>query len=317
MNKPNNMREITTVTLSSAAGLRATIANLGATLARLQVPTGSGLVDTILHYEDFSDIASDVFFLGSTAGPYANRIRDARFSLDGDEYVLEANEAGPGHCLHGGSTGLHRQTFDLATDDSRVECRVVLPDGLGGFPGNRVVRVIYQLLGESSLAIDFEVSTDRDTVVSLANHAYFNLGGALSDHEIALHADAYTPVHEGNVPTGEIRAVADSRFDLRIRGPVGEQQFDHNFVLGEPTSEARLAAELRSPVTGLQLNVHTTQPGLQFYTGDYLAAPFAPRAGLCLEAQAFPDAPNHAGFPSARLNAGETWRARTIYEFAR
>lgn len=315
MSKKNDMGEIATVTLSSAVGLEATIANLGATLARLRVPTGSGPVDTVLHYEDPADIASDAFFLGSTAGPFANRIRGARFRLDDTEYVLEANEEGPGNCLHGGSTGLHRQTFDLAADDARVECRVALPDGLGGFPGNRLVCVIYELLGDTALAIDFEVSTDRDTVISLANHAYFNLGGTLSDHEIALHADAYTPVHEDNVPTGEIRRVADSRFDLRTMGVVGEQQFDHNFMLGDRASEPRLAAELRSPVTGLQLNVWTTQPGLQLYTGDYLAAPFAARDGLCLEAQGFPDAPNQAGFPSARLNAGETWRARTVYEF--
>lgn len=315
MQDRNNTRSVAAVVLTSATGLRATIANLGATLARLEVPAATGSVDAILRYENVADIASDTFFLGSTAGPYANRIRDARFRLDGDEYVLEANEEGPGHCLHGGSTGLHRQCFEIDADEARAECQVVLPDGLGGFPGNRTVRVIYQLVDDAALAIDFEVTTDRDTVVSLANHAYFNLGGVLSDHEIAIHADAYTPVHAGNVPTGEIRAVSDSRYDLRTMRAVGEERFDHNFALGEPNNEPRLAAELRSPSTGLQLNVHTTQPGLQFYTGDYLAAPFVPRAGLCLEAQAFPDAPNQAGFPSARLSAGETWRARTVYEF--
>ena len=312
MQDKNSTRSVATVTLQTATGLRATIADLGATLARLEVPTAAGLVDTILHYENPADIASDMFFLGSTAGPYANRIRAARFRLDEDEFVLEANEKGPGHCLHGGSTGLHRQYFDIDADEARAECQVVLPDGLGGFPGNRSVRVIYQLLGDAALAIDFEVTTDRDTVVSLANHAYFNLGGALSEHEIAIHADAYTPVQAGNIPTGEIRAVADSRFDLRNMGAVTEQQFDHNFALGDPSNEPRLAAELRSPATGLQLNVHTTQPGLQLYTADYLAAPFAPRAGLCLEAQAFPDAANPVGFQSARLNAGETRRARTV-----
>ena len=186
----NDQSAVMTVVLESASGLRATIASLGATLARLEVPAECGLVDAVLYYEDPVDIASDTFFLGSTAGPFANRIRDARFRLDDSEYILEANEEGPGHCLHGGSTGLHRQYFDVDADETRAECQVVLPDGLGGFPGNRTVRVIYQLLGDAALAIDFEVTTDRDTVVSLANHAYFNLGGALSNHEIAIHAVA-------------------------------------------------------------------------------------------------------------------------------
>lgn len=306
-----------TAIIESQNGLRLAVLSLGATIQALEVPTDNGLSNVVLAYPDQEGYLTDKYFVGATVGPFANRIRGARFQLNGEEFTVDANESATGHCLHGGSHGLHRQVFDLQLDAGkrRIECDTELPDGAGGFPGRRSVSVIYQLVNDSAVVIDFRMETDRDTVVSLANHAYLNLGGPISDHELIIRADAYTPFDESNSPTGEIRPVDGSSLDLRRLTPLGDKRFDHNFVLAGDGSEPRLVATLRSKVSGLQLDLHTTQPALQLYTGDYLAMPFKPRQGVCLEAQGFPDAPNQPGFPSAQLAAGSTYWQRTIYEF--
>lgn len=310
--------ELQTAIIESPRGMRVAVLNRGATIRALEVATSSGPTDVVLSYPDAVSYLADEYYLGATVGPFANRIRDARFQLDDEIFVVDANEEATGHCLHGGRQGLHRQDFDLDVDaqERRIVCSAELQDGVGGFPGRRLVRVAYQLLDDNALAIDFRVETDRDTVISLANHAYFNLGGALAEHEVAIRADAYTPVDASVGPTGEVRAVDGCEFDLRRLTPLGDRRFDHNFVLGDGGSGLRHAATLRSLAGGLQLDLHTTQPGLQLYTGDYLGTPFRKRQGLCLEAQGFPDAPNQADFPSARLAAGSVYRQRTIYEFS-
>lgn len=317
MRYDGDTRNLQTTTLESSAGLRIEILNLGATIRRLEVPSSNGCVDVVLGYDDIGDYGRDAFFIGATVGPYANRIRDARFQLDKHVFELDANEEGTGHCLHGGRDGLHRQLFEMERDAGgrSIRCRCELADGDGGFPGNRSITVSYQLLGDHSVAIDFGVTSDRDTVVSLANHAYFNLGAPIEEHALCLHADAYTPTHASKVPTGEVRSVAGTEFDLREARLLGDAGFDHNFVVSGSGNEPRLAAELGCAASGVRLRLYTTQAGLQLYTGDGLAAPFTPRQGLCLEAQAFPDAPNQAQFPSTRLGAGERYWQRTIYEF--
>jgi aldose 1-epimerase len=201
-------------------------------------------------------------------------------------------------------------------------CRYLSPDGECGFPGNLNVSINYQLDSDNRLVINYRATTDQDTVVSLANHAYFNLDREqrlIDTHQISIDATSYTPVDEDRIPTGELREVGASRFDLRQLTSLGEGenglQFDHNFVLPEGAGHLRRVAELYSPDSGLCLRVHTTQPGLQLYTGDYLTAPFHPRQGVCLEAQGFPDAPNQPAFPPARLAAGDLYRQTTIYEF--
>jgi aldose 1-epimerase len=310
--------QLKTAIIESPNGLRLVILNLGAIIQSLEVLTDTGPRNVVLSYPDLEGYLADECFVGATVGPFANRIRGACFQLNGEEITVDASEAATGHCLHGGSRGLHQQFFDLQMDAEkrRIECSTELPDGAGGFPGRRSVFVSYQLIDDSALAVDFRVVTDRDTVVSLANHAYFNLGGAIADHEIRIQANAYTPVDESNAPTGEIRCVADSEFDLRKLMPLGGRRLDQNFVLAGDGNDPRRVATLRSPASGLQLDLHTTQPGLQLYTGDYLVSPFEPRQGLCLEAQGFPDAPNQPGFPSAKLVAGSTYWQRTIYEFS-
>jgi aldose 1-epimerase len=298
-------------------GLRVTILNLGAAITSIMVPAADRLIDTVLSYPEFEDYLDDPFFMGSTVGPYANRITSGRFTLNGQEYFLQRNETSTGHCLHGGENGLHRQYFDLQRDagGTRIQCRAVLANDAGGFPGRREVIVVYQIVNGLSLAIEFQVTTDRNTVISLANHAYFNLGGNIEDHNIRVWSDAYTPVDDTCAPTGEIRSVAGGKFDLRMLTRIGGKVFDHNFAVNKCSGEPERAATLQYPGSGLQLDMYTTQPGVQVYTGDHLAAPFKRRQGLCLEAQGFPDAPNHPGFPSTRLVAGKTYRQRTIYAF--
>ena len=323
--RPKNLPQaIESVVLESAAGMRVTLLNLGATIQSIQVPTTEGEVDAILGFENHDDYWEDSSFMGATVGRFANRIHGARFSLDGQDYRLDANETSTGHCLHGGSCGFHKQfwTLESAMDGTSAVCRYLSPDGAGGFPGNLDVSVNYQLVNNCRLVIDYRATTDRDTVVSLANHAYFNLDRdprTIDTHQISIDAASFTPVDESRIPTGELRGVSASGFDLRqltpIRDGANSLQFDDNFVLPDSAGSLRKVAELYAPNSGLRLRVHTTQPGLQLYTGDHLSEPFRSRQGLCLEAQSFPDAPNQPTFPSARLAAGDLYHQTTIYEF--
>ena len=302
------------------------VLNLGATIQSIQVPASEGHVETVLGYEDCNDYWTDPAFMGAMVGRYTNRIRSAEFSLGGRVYSLDANETSTGHCLHGGSCGFHRQFWTMQPkDDSSLECRYLSPDGESGFPGNLQVSVNY-LVYDNSLLIDVRATTDSETVVSIANHAYFNLDRGqrnIDGHHIQIDADYFTPADDSQIPNGEIRGVGGSDFDLRQMTPIfrstpkGERklQSDHNFVLSRRADRLRKVAELYCPDSGIGLRLHTTQPGLQFYTGDNLSDPFRARQGLCLEAQGFPDAPNQTAFPSARLAPGEIYQHRTVYEF--
>lgn len=314
----SDSRQPVTEIITARGGLSVTILDVGAAIQSIVVPLSGCNVDAIVSYGESSSYLTDSYFLGTTVGPVANRIRNATFELNGNEYRLDANDADRGHCLHGGSTGLHRQRFSLKRDENRqtIMCEAELAHGVGGFPGNRFFHVTYHLLDDWSLAIDFEVTTDRDTVINLANHAYFNLGGPLNDHRLRVFADLYTPVKDSMIPSGDLRDVRESKYDLRELQRLGDRKFDHNFVLGEYSRESRLAAQLESPSTELQLTVLTTQPAIQVYTGDYLSDPFHPRQGICLEAQGFPDAPNQPNFPSIRLEADGKYSHRTVYQFA-
>ena len=191
---------------------------------------------------------------------------------------------------------------------------LALPHLTDGFPGDRLITVRYELLEDLSLQFDFAASTDRKTVMNLANHAYFNLGGHLSEHELLLNAGEYTPVNDRLIPTGEIAPLKGSALDYSDWKALRDTAIDHNFVLPED-GKLRHAASLRLRATQLQLDVVTTQPALQVYTGDGLNTPFAPRSGICLEAQGFPDAPNQPNFPNITLEPGATYRQRTIYQF--
>ena len=303
-------------------GITVDLLNRGAAIAGIRLHGVGNLpeVDTVLRYSSDSDYDEDRFYLGSTVGPVANRLNGGRCSLHGSALSVEINEKDRGNLLHGGNQGLHQQVFQASP--TRAAHRLVfsraLPHLSDGFPGERLITVCYELTDVSSLQCDFMASTDRPTVMNLANHAYFNLGGPLAEHELRIFASGYTPFNDRQIPIGTIESLSetDKGSDLDFSGWRGLQDraIDHNFVLFGG-SKLRGAASLRLAESNLQLDVLTTQVALQVYTGDGLSTPFAPRAGICLEAQGFPDAPNQPTFPSILIEPGHTYRQRTIYRF--
>ncbi|MDH3266361.1 MAG: galactose mutarotase [Gammaproteobacteria bacterium] len=328
MRPGDSTKSIEAITLRSLAGMEVTLLNIGATIQAIRVPTESGVVDAVLGYANLDDYLRDNFYMGATVGRFANRIGAARFLIDDNAFSVDPNETPAGSCLHGGRGGFHKRFWQMCSleNEAAVHCSYVSPDGEGGFPGKLEVTVKYQIVGDYSLVIDYKATTDSDTVVNIANHAYFNLDKqqqSIDSHDIQIEADQYTPVDGDKIPSGEIRDVDGTEFDLRRRtamrttssGVSQPRQFDHNFVLKNGDGMQHRVATLSSPQSGLTMHLHTTQVGLQLYTGDYLTDPFRPRAGLCLEAQGFPDAPNQPAFPSARLAPGDVYQQRTIYEF--
>jgi len=321
-----SMNTIEAITLRSPAGMEVTLLNIGASIQSIRVPTDSGIIDAVLGYSSLDDYLLDRFYMGATVGRFANRIGDARFSIGGNTYSVDQNDAG--NCLHGGRDGFHRHFWQMRSPDDKgvVEFSYLSPDGESGFPGELEITVSYQIVDDYSLVIDYRATTDSETVVNMANHAYFNLDKQhrlIDTHDIQIDADHFTPVDDALIPSGEIREVEATRFDLRHRTALcrtnsengQSRQYDHNFVLSNSDGTLRKVAILSSPQSGLAMHLHTTQIALQFYTGEFLTGPFQQRAGLCLEAQGFPDSPNQPSFPSARLAPGDVYQQRTVYEF--
>ncbi|MGE0159930.1 MAG: aldose epimerase family protein [Gemmatimonadales bacterium] len=328
------------ITLTNPAGTAAAITTFGATLVRLshRPRPASPPVDLVLGFDELAGYLSPQPYLGATIGRYANRIANGRFVLDGVAYDLTRNEGR--HSLHGGAVGLDRAVWSVveAREDAVTLC-YVSPHGDQGFPGTLACTVRYELTGDDVLRMAYEATSDRATVVSLTNHAYFDLGGAAShtilDHRLAIDADAFLPITPDLIPTGEIRSVDGTPFDFRHPAVIGDRLtgahadeqirnargFDHCCVLNGREGTLRRAAVLTHPGTGRRVEVHTTSPGLQLYTGNRLDGTVRGRGGiayrrhhaLCLEAQRFPDAPNQPGFPSAALEPGDRFTAVTEY----
>lgn len=314
---------ISLATSDQQRGLTVHLLNRGASIAGIRVHGVGNLpeVDTVLRYASDADYDEDRFYLGSTVGPVANRLDGGRLDLPSGSFQLAINEPDRQNLLHGGDLGLHQQIFQPSPtrDSHRLVFSLALPHLSDGFPGDRLVTIRYELIDPTSLQCDFMASTDRATVVNLANHAYFNLGGPLEAHELRIFATGYTPANDRQIPTGAIAGLSeppDEGVDLDFRDwrMIQDQALDHNFVLFEG-SKLREAANLRLVKSNLQLDVLSTQPALQVYTGDGLTSPFAPRGGICLEAQGFPDAPNQPAFPSILIEPGQTYRQRTVYRF--
>jgi len=329
-------------TLINPSGASAQITNYGGIVIALYVPDSAGVLGNIvLGHNDLDAYVAGKAYFGALVGRYANRIAHGRFSLQGAEYRLAAND-GPHH-LHGGRRGfdkaLWRAAGALGPDGPTLELRYVSDDGEEGYPGALEVVVTYTLTDDTALRIDYRAATDRDTVLNLSHHSYFNLfdAGASSilDHEMQIFADRYTPVDTELIPTGAIAAVHSTPLDFKRPRRIGadidqdHQQlraaggYDHNFVLnGKPGGLVR-AARVRDPSSGRTMEVHTTQPGLQFYSGNFLdgsivgrdGAVYGRRHGVCLEAQHFPDSPNKPHFPSTLLRPGQDYRHTTSYKF--
>lgn len=308
-------------TISSGAGLVATVSSLGAALHRLEVPTRSGPINVVLGYERPQDYLRDEFYVGALIGRYAGRIDSGRFELDGVAHRLSTRGDASGHCLHGGADGFHRRTWSLDADSDACELVYVSRDGEQGFPGELEARVRYQVSGQR-LIVTFQASCQRATIVNLTQHAYFNLSGedTVMDHRVRIDAPHYLPLGKNLIPLGRLASVEGSPFDLRgesalaDRCAAGIDSFDHYYVRRDRGIDQAVAS-VYAPASRLRMNVYTTQPGLQFYTGHYLDTPFQPQQGLCLEAQGFPDAPNQASFSDQTLRPGDLYEHTTIYEF--
>jgi len=319
--------------------LTVTITNYGARIVSLQVPDRQGKpVDVVLGYRDLSHYRQEgEAYFGAIVGRYGNRIAGGRFSLDGQVYQLELND-GP-NTLHGGKNGFSGKVWEVqqATADSLV-MRYIAYDGEAGFPGRLEATVTYRLTTDNGLAIQYRATTDKPTVVNLTNHAYFNLNGAgdptILDHTLMIHADDYTPVNETLIPTGEIAGVSGTPFDFREPKAIGAridaaneqlkygQGYDHNFVLRKSPG-LQPVATVTGPKTGIVMEVLTEEPGMQFYSGNFMDEVqggkgdhiYHHRSAFCLETQHFPDSPNQPQFPSTVLRPGEVYQTETVYRF--
>ena len=323
-----------------AGALSCGVITFGGSLRTLRVPDRAGRpVDVLLGFDSLEAYRTHGKSLGALVGRYANRIGGARFPLNGQTYALAANDHGVNH-LHGGLLGFNKRVWTVEdASDSALTLSLFSPDGDEGYPGNLTVRVTYTLT-EEGLTIAYWARCDQDTVCNLTNHAYFNLSGHDSgpvlDQTIQLLADAYTPTDPLSIPTGEIAPVEGTPMDLRASAPIGARigedfpqllqagGYDHNWIPNGQPGTLRPIARAFSPATGVTMEVLSTLPGVQFYTGNYLdgcpagkdGAPYANRWGFCLETQFYPDTPNHENFPSCVLRAGEEFRHTAKFCFA-
>ena len=298
------------------------------------------LADIVLGLDEIEDYQDNSPYFGAIIGRYGNRISRGRFTLDGEEFALAVNN-GVNH-LHGGEIGYNKVLWQIAEIEEGNEKGLLLyylsEDGEEGYPGELEVTVKYFLSDTDDLTLEYQAKTSKPTHVNLSQHSYFNLGGhdngTILDHEIMINADFFTPTDAGSIPTGEIRTVEGTPFDLRkpqrIEDRIGDAHeqmelaggFDHNFVLNKLPYDMSHAAAVTDAKSGRMMDVYTTEPGIQFYTGNYLTempgkagATYQWRSGLCLETQHFPDSPNKSMFPSTRLNPGEVYSTKTVYKF--
>ena len=313
----------------SGGGLTAHVLTWGAVIQDLRLEGHDAPL--VLGFEDLASYLEHSPYFGATPGRCANRIGAGRFSIDGTDYQLECNERGVTH-LHGGSDGIGRQNWHIREKGADfVTLTLIDPAGRAGYSGNCTITCTYRLPGDGTLSVVYEAETDAPTPVNLCQHSYFILDGGADalGHEIRLAAEHYLPVDENLIPTGEVRPVAGTPFDLRDWTPLRRQvdaggvAFDHNFCLSPERQAKRSVGAVRSPAAGVSREVLTSEPGVQLYTGGYVDSPapgldgrrYGPFAGFCLETQIWPDAVNHAGFPKAVLRPGETLRQETDYVF--
>ncbi len=341
--KTDDGRPACLYTLINASGMTMKVSNYGCIIVALTAPDKNGKFDdVVLGYEQLADYLKDTPYFGSVVGRYGNRIAAGKFTLDGKEYTLATNN-GPNH-LHGGLKGFDKVLWETKAivRDGAVGLRFhyVSTDGEEGYPGNLDVTMYYWLTDANELRIEYAATTDQATPVNLTHHSYFNLAGAgtgdILGHQLMLAADRFTPVDEGLIPTGELRPVVGTPFDFTQPTPIGarvnqdNQQleygggYDHNFVLTRWDGKLRLAATVYEPGSGRLMDVLTTEPGVQFYCGNFLDGsnigkgdkPYQHRYGFCLETQHFPDSPNQPAFPSTTLRPGEKYSHTTVYRFS-
>lgn len=326
-------------TAYNSQGASAKFISYGATLAELHVRDSKGKFgDVVLGFDDLPGYLSNHPFFGATIGRYGNRIAKGAFTLDGQTYHLPINNAP--NSLHGGDQGFNRRVWKgealQRKDGAGVRFTYLSKDGEEGYPGNVTVSVTYVLTDKNELKIEYAAETDKDTVVNLTNHSYFNLSGTDSgdilNYVLYLNADKYTPVDATLIPTGEIASVAGTPLDFRKPAAIGARigqlkeigGYDHNFVLNGQSGALRIAARVTDPDSGREMEVWTTEPGIQFYSAIHLNGNIKGKGGvayqkygaICLETQHYPDSPNHPNFPSTELKPGQHFHSETIYKFS-
>ena len=328
-------------TLKNRDGMEVTITNYGGRVVSLLVPDRAGKVaDVVLGFDDLSGYLADNPYFGALVGRYANRIANGEFRLDGMDYHVPRND-GP-NALHGGIRGFDKKVWtarDASKENPSLGLTYLSKDGEEGYPGDLSVKVIYTLTDNNELQIDYTATTDKDTVLNLTNHSYFNLAGQgngdILKHQVMINADRFTPISSTLIPTGELRPVDGTPFDFRKPAAIGARinddneqlkfgkGYDHNFVVNHKDTRPVLAARVTDPESGRVMEVLTTQPGMQLYTGNFLDGTihgkggkvYGYRSALCLETQHFPNSPNQPNFPSAELKPGQTFHETTIYKF--
>ncbi|MDR2626894.1 MAG: galactose mutarotase [Dysgonamonadaceae bacterium] len=326
--------------LKNASGMEACITNYGGRIVSITVPDKSGAwKDLVLGFDSIGAYLNNDSNFGAIIGRYGNRIAKGKFSLDGTEYSLPINNGE--NSLHGGPKGLHNTWFDIQQPDSQtVICNYTSPDGEAGYPGTLQIRVTYTLTDDNAIAIAYEALTDKPTVVNLTNHSYFNLSGdpnqTILDHVLFINADRYTPVNADLIPTGKIAKVKGTPMDFTVPTVVGDRiddasfeqlvfgkGYDHNWVFAATNDINAVACKLVCPATGISMEVYTSEPAVQCYTGNFLdgsqtgknGVTYRKRTAICLETQHYPDSPNQPAFPSTVLRPGETYTSFCKYKF--
>ena len=334
--------EVYAYTLSNNSGMEAKIINYGAIVVSLTVPDRSGkLEDVVFGFDNLKGYVDDNSFIGTIVGRYGNRINNAKITIDGTEYQLTTNEGD--NQLHGGPKGFFKvlwNTEPIVNDSVQaLKLSYHSPDGEEGYPGNLEIEVTYTLTNNNELRIDYSAVTDKPTVLNPTQHSYFNLSGKLEEtileDVLLLDADYITPVNKSLIPTGELMKVENTPFDFRTPKKIGERindtneqlklggGYDHNWVLNKYDGTVRKVGELYNPASGRIMEINTDQPGIQFYSGNFINGTlkgkngiiYKYRTALCLETQHYPDSPNHPEFPSTKLNPGEMYKQTTIYRF--
>jgi len=339
--KVSDFSSIKEFSLSNKNGVELRLTNYGARIIAIDVPDRDGrFADVILGHNNVEEYinAEDRPYFGAIVGRYGNRIANGKFMLDGKEYKLATNN-GENH-LHGGNMGFDKLVWNAEVSGSSVVFSYTARDGEEGYPGNLKIQVTYTLTDENEIKIDYLATTDKATPVNLTNHAYFNLAGegssTILNHELMINADIFTPVTPSLIPTGEFRPVKGTPFDFKTAKAVGRDiekentqlkhgnGYDHNFVLNKDAGGMTLAATVYDPESGRFMETYTTQPGVQFYSGNFLngcltgksGKKYPCRSGLCLETQHYPDSPNQKNFPSTILKPGDDYKTTTVYKFS-
>lgn len=326
-------------TMENSGGVLVTLTNYGAKIVSVYTPDKNGnFADVLLGFNSIAEYQQYGASHGAVVGPFANRIANARFTIDGETYQLPVNNGEA--CLHSGPDSWYRQVWDYEDNGNVITFRLESPDGEFGFPGNKTAKVTYTLTDKNELKIDYEVTTDKSTHINLTNHSYFNLrgegNGDIMDHVLVINANKSTPVDEFMIPTGEIVDIRGTALDFTSPHAIGDRidadhpqlkfgsGYDFNYVINKEPGELAFAASAYEPESGRYMEVFTTEPGIQLYTGNHLRGneignsgkPYGPRTGFCLETQHFPDSPNQPDFPSTLLEPGEVYRSTTVFKFS-